>query len=87
MKRNRRAENALRLATANSDSFLNTALLHVRGVGHRALADFSALGWIEPEGPQVELQQLYRITDGGRAALAAALEGAQRKRRGRLLLR
>jgi hypothetical protein len=74
MKRHRAAERALREATADTDTFEASALLLARGVGLGALEAFITAGWIVPDGPQLELRQLYRITASGKAALAAAVD-------------
>ncbi len=76
MKKNRMAEVALREATANSDTFPDTAILLARGVGRGALNAFMAAGWIRPDTMD-GLRQIFRITPIGRAALAAAFDITQ----------
>ena len=78
MRKNRMAERALREATADSDSFVDTAILLEPGVGRGALNAFMAAGWIRPDIMD-GLRQTYRITATGRAALAAVLDDAQAK--------
>ena len=76
MKKNRMAERALQEATADRDTFVDTAILLAPGVGRNALSEFMAAGWIVPtrlEG----LRQHFSITVAGRAALAAALVSDQ----------
>jgi DNA-binding PadR family transcriptional regulator len=74
MRKNRMAERALQNATADSDTFVDVAILHAPGVGRGALNAFMAAGWIRPDMMD-GLRQTYRITPAGRAALAAFDDG------------
>jgi hypothetical protein len=76
MKKNRMAKRALQKATADSDTFVDTAILFAPGVGRGALNNFMAAGWIRPDMMD-GLRQTYRITVAGRAALATALDEAR----------
>lgn len=73
------AERALQEATADRDTFVDTAILLAPGVGRNALSEFMAAGWIVP-AIAVGLRQFFRITDVGRAGLAAALDNTQKAR-------
>ena len=57
----------------NSDTFVDTDLLHARGVGRAALNGFVGAGWIVVVEPIAADHQSFRLTSFGREALAAVL--------------
>jgi DNA-binding PadR family transcriptional regulator len=86
MKRYKPAETALRRVTSGGDVFEHQDFILQRGVSYFSLKRLVDARWVVAEPATVLERQMYRLTERGRAALAAMCEllrGWRRRRRNR----